>query len=202
MSFLSIKKKSFRYSESSIMTKLDALKIWTIGHSTRTFAEFVELLEQNRIETVADVRSYPGSRRYPHFDRENLAVALPEHDIDYTLMKQLGGRRRVRPDSQNTVWRNAAFRGYADYMETREFADGINALIDLARGKRVAIMCAEAVWWRCHRSMIADKLKSLGVRVEHIMDRGNIDHPYTAAARILDGRLVYGREAPADEQGP
>jgi uncharacterized protein (DUF488 family) len=180
------------------MSHRDDLKIWTIGHSTRTFDEFVQLLEQNGIETVVDVRSYPGSRRYPHFGREKLAAELAGHNIDYILEKQLGGRRRARPDSRNTVWRNAAFRGYADYMDTKEFDEGIAALLELAGSNGVAIMCAEAVWWRCHRSMIADKLKSLGVTVEHIMDGGNRMHPYTAAARIVDGKLVYGSEAPRD----
>jgi uncharacterized protein (DUF488 family) len=175
------------------MTDRGDVKIWTIGHSTRTLEEFIEMLDRNSIEAVADVRSYPGSRRYPHFNRENLAVLLPESNIDYVLIKQLGGRRRTRPDSQNTVWRNAAFRGYADYMETKEFAEGIAALLELARQKPVAIMCAEAVWWRCHRSMIADKLKSLGVTVEHIMDGGNVVHPYTSAARLIDGKLAYGQ---------
>lgn len=169
------------------------LKIWTIGHSTREVAEFLGLLTVNRIEAVADVRSYPGSRRYPHFNSEALNESLPENGIEYVPMKQLGGRRQSRPDSQNTVWRNEAFRGYADYMETAEFRDGIGALVELLRRKRTAIMCAEAVWWRCHRSMISDYLKASGVTVEHIMDGGkNVIHPYTSAARLEDGKLVYG----------
>ncbi|MEO8341263.1 MAG: DUF488 domain-containing protein [Nitrospirota bacterium] len=156
-------------------------------------AEFLELLTVNRIEAVADVRSYPGSRRYPHFNAEALNESLPENGIEYVPMKQLGGRRQSRPDSQNTVWRNEAFRGYADYMETAEFRDGIGALVELLRRKRTAIMCAEAVWWRCHRSMISDYLKASGVTVEHIMDGGkNVIHPYTSAARLEDGKLVYG----------
>ncbi len=171
----------------------NGLKIWTIGHSTRTLAEFMELLAVNGIETVADVRSYPGSRRYPQFNAETLSSSLAEKKIEYVLMKQLGGRRRVRPDSPNTVWRHEAFRGYADYMETAEFRDGINMLLEIARLKRTAIMCAEAVWWRCHRSMISDYLKAMGITVEHIMDGGkNVIHPFTSAARIEDGKLVYG----------
>lgn len=169
------------------------LKIWTIGHSTRTLAEFLEMLSVNKIETLADVRSYPGSRRYPHFNAEALSESLPESGIEYVPMKRLGGRRRSRPDSPNTVWRNEAFRGYADYMETIEFHDGIDALVDLAQRRRTAIMCAEAVWWRCHRSMISDYLKAQGFTVEHIMDGGkNLVHPFTTAARLESGKLVYG----------
>lgn len=122
-----------------------------------------------------------------------LSVSLPAADIDYVPMKKLGGRRKVRPDSRHTVWRNAAFRGYADYMDAAEFGEGIKDLIELAERKRTAIMCAEAVWWRCHRSMISDYLKSVGVTVEHIMDgKENTIHPYTSAAEIEGGRPVYG----------
>ncbi len=168
-------------------------KIWTVGHSTRSESEFVELLAANKIEAVADVRSYPGSRRYPHFNAESLIESLPESGIEYAPMKQLGGRRKVRPDSPHTVWRNASFRGYADYMDTPEFRDGIEILLALARRKQTAVMCAEAVWWRCHRSMISDYLKSIGVTVEHIMDGGiNVIHPFTSAAKIEKGKLVYG----------
>ncbi len=169
------------------------LKIWTIGHSIRDLADFLDLLTLNRIEALADVRSYPGSRRYPHFGAETLAVSLVECGIEYVSLKQLGGRRRSRPDSPNTVWRNAAFRGYADYMETVEFRDGIDELLQLTEGKRTAIMCAEAVWSRCHRSMISDYLKAAGVTVEHIMDgEKNVIHPFTSAARVENGKLVYG----------
>ncbi len=176
------------------LDKKDAvIKIWTIGHSTRNLAEFLELLAVNNIEAVADVRSYPGSRKFPHFNARGLAASLSANGIEYVPFKQLGGRRKTRPDSPNTVWRHAAFRGYADYMETVEFADGIESLLELARLKRTAVMCAEAVWWRCHRSMISDHLKAAGVTVEHIMDgEKNAIHPYTSAARIESGKLVYG----------
>lgn len=168
-------------------------KIWTIGHSTRTIEEFLELLILNDIEAVADVRSYPGSRSYPHFNAKALRETLTARGIDYVPLKELGGRRRSRPDSPNTVWRNEAFRGYADYMETAGFSDSVNALLKLARLKRTAIMCAEAVWWRCHRSLISDFLKASGVTVEHIMDGGkNVIHPFTSAARISGGILAYG----------
>ncbi len=168
-------------------------KIWTIGHSTRTLDEFLELLITNDIQAVADVRSYPGSRRYPHFNADALGVSLTERGIDYVPLKKLGGRRRTSADSPNTVWRSAAFRGYADYMATPEFKEGISELSELARRRRTAVMCAESVWWRCHRSLISDHLKVSGVTVEHIMDgKTNTVHPFTAAARIVDGELRYG----------
>ena len=175
------------------MKDIAKVKIWTIGHSTRTFDEFIELLRSNDIEAVADVRSLPGSRKFPQFNAEEMAVSLPEDGIEYIPFKILGGRRKVRPDSRHTVWRHKAFRGYADYMDTPQFLEGIAELIELAARKHTAIMCAEAVWWRCHRSMIADHLKASGVTVEHIMDNGkNVIHPYTAAARIENGKLAYG----------
>jgi uncharacterized protein (DUF488 family) len=169
------------------------LTIWTIGHSTREFEEFVSLLRENEIELLADVRSFPGSRKFPQFDKESLELTLPANGIEYVHLKQLGGRRKVKPDSKNTVWRNDAFRGYADYMETDDFRKGIDELIDLAEEKRTAIMCSEAVWWRCHRSMISDYLKAAGMSVLHIMAEGKmVEHRYTAAAKIADGRLNYG----------
>lgn len=172
----------------------DPGKIWTIGHSTRSFDEFVDLLRGNTIEVVADVRSYPGSRKFPHFNRESLEASLPGEVIDYVHLKELGGRRRVRADSPHTVWRNEAFRGYADYMDTEEFAHGIDCLLEIASGSRTAIMCSEGVWWRCHRSMISDYLKSTGVVVQHIMGRDQVvEHPFTSAAKIVEGKLSYGR---------
>lgn len=138
------------------------------------------------------MRSYPGSRRYPHFNAKALGKSLIGKGIDYLPLKVLGGRRRSRPDSPNTVWRNEAFRGYADYMETAGFEQWKNALLRLARLKRTVGMCAEAVWRRCHRSLISDYLKASGVTVEHIIDvRTNMIHPFTAAARIESGELVY-----------
>ena len=175
------------------MSQKKNLKIWTIGHSTRDIDEFIGLLTENNIEAVADVRSLPGSRKFPQFNAEALALSLPAAGIEYIPFKQLGGRRKVRKDSPHTVWRHNAFRGYADYMDTEDFRKGIDDLLDLADRKRTAIMCSEAVWWRCHRSMIADYLKSIGVTVEHIMGpRKTEEHPYTSAAKIVDGRLVYG----------
>ena len=175
------------------MKRTSELRVWTIGHSTRSLDEFIYLLSKNRIQAVADVRSLAGSRKFPHFNAEKLEISLPGHHVEYIQLKKLGGRRKVRADSQHTVWRNASFRGYADHMDTPEFEEGITELLNLAREKRTAVMCAEAVWWRCHRSMISDHLKSLGLTVEHIMDGAeNVVHPYTSAARIEKGRLVYG----------
>jgi uncharacterized protein (DUF488 family) len=177
--------------------------IWTIGHSTRSIGEFLAVLKAQSIEAVADVRSLPGSRRYPHFDSEPLAKALGEAGIEYKWIPSLGGRRRTRPDSRNTAWRNEAFRGYADYMETDEFRAGIAQLLALACEKRTAILCAEAVWWRCHRSLISDYLKAAGIQVFHIFDdKKTEEHPYTPAAHIQDGRLSYeGSDETGDNAG-
>ncbi|HET7562413.1 MAG TPA: DUF488 domain-containing protein [Rhodanobacteraceae bacterium] len=176
--------------------------LWTIGHSTRSLEEFMALLQSNRIEALADVRHFPGSRKYPHFNVEPLRHALGEAGIDYEPFAELGGRRKVQPDSPNTAWRHPAFRGYADYMQTDAFRAGIERLKVLARRKRSVIMCAEAVWWRCHRSLISDLFKLHGTRVLHIMGPGAPrEHPYTSAARVVDGHLDYSVaqcEPPAD----
>jgi uncharacterized protein (DUF488 family) len=170
----------------------EVLTIWTIGHSTRSIENFIALLKAHNIESLVDVRHYPGSRRYPHFNKEPLAQSLKEVGIEYHHLPQLGGRRQTQPHSHNTVWRNEAFRGYADYMETNSFAEGIDCLLDLARKKRVAIVCAEAVWWRCHRSLIADFLKARNHQVFHIQSATKAEeHPFTSAARIVDGKLSY-----------
>ena len=166
--------------------------IWTVGHSTRSLEEFIAILDAFAIAVLADVRSFPGSRRYPHFNREALSVQLAQAGIDYIHLPELGGRRRARPDSENVAWRNASFRGYADYMETPDFRNGIDRLLEIASERRTAIMCSEAVWWRCHRSMISDYLKAKGVDVIHILAQGKSEaHPYTSAARIVNGELSY-----------
>ena len=168
------------------------LSIWTVGHSTLSIEDFIARLQSFEIVLLADVRSFPGSRRYPHFNKENLSAALTDAGIRYEHLRELGGRRRPRPDSINMAWRNESFRGYADYMETAEFRDGVERLIDLAAKQRVAIMCSEAVWWRCHRSMISDYLKVKGIDVMHIMGEGKAEpHPFTSAARVVDGELSY-----------
>jgi uncharacterized protein (DUF488 family) len=166
--------------------------IWTIGHSTRSLAEFMAMLNSFHIELVADIRSFPGSRKFPQYNKEALEVSLPQHNIKYVHLKSLGGRRKVKPDSKNTGWRHIAFRGYADYMETDAFNEGIIELERNALKQRTAYMCSEAVWWRCHRSMVSDYLKVRGWKVMHIMGIGkDEEHPYTAPARIVNGALSY-----------
>ena len=168
------------------------ISLWTVGHSTLSIEDFIARLQSFEINLLADVRSFPGSRRYPHFNKENLSNAMADAGIRYEHLRELGGRRRPRPDSLNITWRNESFRGYADYMETNEFRDGVERLIDLASKQRVAIMCSEAVWWRCHRSMISDYLKVKGIDVMHIMGEGKAEpHPFTSAARVVDGELSY-----------
>ena len=172
-------------------------RIWTIGHSTRNIDFFISLLEENGIKLLADVRSWPGSRRYPHFNREALAESLNAHGIRYQHFPELGGKRKPKPDSRNTAWRNASFRGYADHMETDEFHQGMERLLDVAaRTGPTAIMCAEAVWWRCHRSLVSDCLKSSGIEVVHILNANKTQlHPFTSAARIVNGELSYRAES-------
>jgi uncharacterized protein (DUF488 family) len=167
-------------------------QIWTIGHSTQSADEFISTLQSFDIKTLVDVRSFPGSRRYPHFNKESLRASLNKAGIDYVHMPEIGGRRKTRPDSHNVAWRNESFRGYADYMETEDVRAGIQHLIELAESKRTAIMCAEAVWWRCHRSLIADYLKAGGAKVVNILGIGKSEeHPFTRAARIVNGELSY-----------
>ena len=171
---------------------LNDAAIYTIGHSNRELDEFIELLKQNEIEVLIDVRKLPGSRKYPHFNQVELSASLSSADIFYIYLQELGGRRKPNADSINTIWKNKSFQAYADYMATAEFLEGINRLLEYAQTKRVAIMCAEAVWWRCHRALIADYLKSIGTDVYHIMSpTSNTLHPYTSAARIRGGKLFY-----------
>ncbi|MDR3388776.1 MAG: DUF488 domain-containing protein [Rudaea sp.] len=174
--------------------------IWTIGHSTRPLEEFLDLLNEYRIGAVADVRRFPGSRRHPYFARDALAESLPALGVEYQWLPQLGGRRKARADSPNSAWRNAAFRGYADYLASAEFAQGLEDLLALAARRRTVIMCAEAVWWRCHRALIADVLCVRGIEVVHILDAGHSAvHPMTAPARVVAGKLTY---APAESEQP
>lgn len=156
--------------------------IWTIGHSTRSIEEFNAILKSFQIEVLADVRHYPGSRKFPQFNQEPLQENLSQQGVTYLSMVDLGGRRKPLPDSTNTVWKNEAFRGYADYMETEAFKRGIDKLKETATLKRTAYMCSEAVWWRCHRALISDHLKEDGWTVLHIMkaDKAN-EHPFTSA---------------------
>jgi uncharacterized protein (DUF488 family) len=171
-------------------------RIWTIGHSTRKIDDFISALAANGIKLVADVRLLPGSKRYPQFNQDALAKSLSENGITYEHFPELGGRRKPKPDSRNSAWRNEAFRGYADHMETEEFHKGIHRLSDLVEKiGPTAIMCAEAVWWRCHRALISDFLKARGGEIVHIMDAKKTEpHPFTSAARLVDGRLSYRAE--------
>ena len=166
--------------------------IWTIGHSTRSGEEFVQILRAHEIQVLVDVRSFPGSRRYPQFNRAALAESLKQIGIEYKHEPRLGGRRTPRADSHNTAWKNASFRAYADHMESEEFRRGVEELLEVAANERTTVMCAEAVWWRCHRSLIADYLKAEGHTVLHIIDHNKTEeHPFTSAARIINGKLSY-----------
>lgn len=171
----------------------DRDRLWTIGHSTREWQVFVAMLGEAGIEVLVDVRRFAGSRRNPQFSGDTMARALPDAGIDYVAMADLGGRRAPRGDSPHVAWRNAGFRGYADYMDTPEFAAARERLMATARERRAAVMCAEAMWWQCHRGLIADDFKVRGWEVIHLLAAGRSDvHPYTSAARIVDGRLDYG----------
>ena len=168
------------------------LTIWTVGHSTRSADEFNNLLTAHQIRNLVDVRSLPGSRRHPQFNQKNLSESLRTVGIEYHHLPALGGRRRPKADSKNTAWQNASFRAYADHMESEEFAEGVKSLLELARRNFTAIMCAEALWWRCHRGLIADYLKANGFSVVHIIGASHTEeHPFTTAARIVDGHLSY-----------
>lgn len=170
----------------------ESVAIWTIGHSTRSFSEFLELLKHNSIELLVDVRSLPGSRKFPQFNKENLEVELPANGIKYLHILALGGRRKVHKDSNNTAWRNSSFQGYADYMETEEFRVALNQLEETSKNQNTCIMCSEAVWWRCHRSMVSDALKLDGWKVLHILSLTKVEeHPYTSPATIKNGKLFY-----------
>lgn len=169
-----------------------SLRVWTIGHSTRSEDDFLDLLTEQSIEAVADVRRHPGSRRMPQFGSATLRASLGARGLEYLWLPGLGGRREPLPDSPNTAWRNSSFRGYADYLHTESFAESLTELISLAHGMRTAIMCAEALWWRCHRGLIADVMKWLGYDVIHILGpRSRAVHPYTSAARLINGQLTY-----------
>jgi uncharacterized protein (DUF488 family) len=166
--------------------------VLTIGHSTRSLEELVGLLRQNGVEELWDVRTAPGSRRMPHFAKAVLEVELPRRGIGYRHVKELGGLRPPRPDSRNTGWRNLSFRGYADYMETPDFERALKGLIVAQEGHRVAIMCAEAVPWRCHRSLIADALTARGVEVLHVVSEAPPGpHRMTPFAAVVNSGVRY-----------
>ena len=169
--------------------------VWTIGHSTRPLDEFLDVLEAHGVELVVDVRRFPGSRRLPHYGGDALASALEARAIAYCWIPALGGRRRPDPASPNVGWRIPAFRAYADHVATEAFAEGLFELLMLAQGVRTTVMCAEVLWWRCHRRIIADALVSLGVPVVHIRDALVAEsHRLSPPGRIIGGRLTYAAE--------
>ncbi|HYA21400.1 MAG TPA: DUF488 domain-containing protein [Burkholderiales bacterium] len=167
--------------------------IWTIGHGNRTASELVQMLDEAGVECLADVRSYPGSRRNPQFSREQLAALLSAHGIDYRWEgESLGGFRKPRADSKHVALRSRGFRGYADYMESAPFNAGVSALIKSAQKYRTAIMCAERLPWRCHRALISDYLVMQGISVTHLLTPGKVQkHKMNPAAKISNGGLVY-----------
>lgn len=167
------------------------MTIFTIGHSTRSAEDFIALLRRAGVKRVYDIRTYPGSRRYPHFNAEPLAELLHSRGIEYEHHPELGGRRRPSPDAPPSAWRNAGFRGYAEYMRTNEFRSGIDALIQSSEHTPTAIMCSEAVPWRCHRTMVSDALVARGVQVEHILDAKTPRHTTTPFAVIENGEVSY-----------
>lgn len=167
------------------------MTIYTIGHSTRSFDDFLSLLVRSRIERLVDVRAFPGSRRHPHFNREALAGALPGAGIEYLHRPALGGRRRPPRHAPPSAWRNESFRGYAEYMRTPAFHTALDDLIALSAERRTVIMCSEAVPWRCHRSLISDALTARDVCVEHILDAAVSSHRITSFARVSDGEVTY-----------
>jgi uncharacterized protein (DUF488 family) len=169
----------------------------TIGHSTRTIEDFTDLLRAHGVQLIVDIRTVPRSRRNPQFNEDTLAASLKESGIDYFRLKELGGLRHPRKDSQNMGWRNASFRGFADYMQTQDFEVGISELIRLAHGRSVAVMCAEALPWRCHRFLIADALLARGIKVKHIMTlKKPTEHSMTKWAKV-DGEQIRYPELPA-----
>ena len=175
-----------------VTSRQKPLSVFTIGHSTRAIDDFIELLRANGVKQLIDIRTIPKSRRNPQFGSEALAAALPAAGIDYVHMKALGGLRHPRKDSVNLGWRNESFRGYADYMQTPEFTTALESAIRLSAKKRTALMCAEAVPWRCHRSLVSDALLARGIDVlEIISDAAPKEHTLTSFARVEGTRVTY-----------
>jgi uncharacterized protein (DUF488 family) len=168
------------------------MTIWTVGHSNRSADGFLAVLRAHDIELVADVRRFPGSRKHPQFGGEALAQSLAQSGLGYTWIARLGGRRRGEGGPEQQGWRNPSFRAYAAYTWTEEFALGLEELLHVASGARTAIMCSELLWWRCHRALVSDVLRYIGIDVVHLVDEGlGTAHPYTSPARIVGGELVY-----------
>ena len=174
-------------------------RIYTVGHSTRTAEELVELLRAHGIRTLVDIRTVPRSRTNPQFNRDTLPRTLAEADLRYVHLPRLGGLRRARADSPNGAWRNASFRGYADYMQTDEFTRGLEELRELTPDGPLALMCAEAVRWRCHRSLVADALYARGVEVLHITSRTRAEPHKLTPFAVLHGRQVLYPSPPEAE---
>jgi uncharacterized protein (DUF488 family) len=173
--------------------------IWTAGHSTASADDFLSLLRPRRIELLADVRRFAASRRHPQFNGAALSQALASAGIAYVHLPELGGRREPRPDSESTGWREAGFRGYADYMQTQPFRAGVARMLEAGNGMRMAIMCAEKAWQNCHRGLIADYLKVAGFEIIHIVPgQHDEQHLFTRPARLIEGVLSYA--APGDVQ--
>jgi len=171
---------------------MSSMLILTIGHSTRAIDDFLDILRAHSVKRVVDIRTIPRSRHNPQFNQESLSESLKESAIDYIPMKQLGGLRHSKADSPNMGWRNSSFRGFADYMQTQEFAEGIDQLVGLAQNCQVAIMCAEVLPWRCHRWLVADALLVRGVQVEHIMTmKARSKHTLTKWAHIEGTQITY-----------
>lgn len=165
--------------------------VYTVGHSTRSLDDFVALLHREGIRALVDVRAFPMSRRHPHFNQESLAVSLGAHGIAYRHAPALGGRRRPRANSPNLAWRNESFRAYADHMSTPSFREAITELIAGAHHVRTTVMCAEAVPWKCHRSLIADALVARGCEVRHVLDASTDQHDLMDIARVENGEITY-----------
>jgi uncharacterized protein (DUF488 family) len=175
------------------MTPVD---LFTVGHSNRSIEQFLALLDAHGIKHVVDVRTAAGSRRHPQFMREALAHSLPEHGIAYTHLPALGGFRKPRPDTINTAWRNESFRGFADYMQTADFEAAMNRLLEIAQSQPTAVMCAEAVPWRCHRSLIGDAAVARGLTVADIVSPSRAaPHALTSFAHVEEGHVTYPGEA-------
>jgi uncharacterized protein (DUF488 family) len=170
--------------------------VLTIGHSNQSLDRFLALLAQHEVEGLVDIRRFPGSRKHPHFHRDNLASALKKAGVEYHWLEDLGGRRhKQRDESPNLGLVNEGFRNYADYMLTDEFREGMEKLLELARKKRTAIMCAEGLFWQCHRRLVSDFLVANGVTVQHIMPTGELrTHKLTSGAVIADGQVTYPGE--------
>jgi uncharacterized protein (DUF488 family) len=178
--------------QNTQLTSTPEGRVWTIGHSTLAADDFLALLRAHSIGVVADVRRFPASRRHPQFNSATLDRTLSESGIGYIHLAELGGRRSTSPDSINTAWREPGFRGYADYMLTELFREGMAHLREVTTARRCAVMCAERHWTSCHRGLISDALKVSGVEVLHIVDAKRTEvHPWTKPARVVDGVLTY-----------